>query len=337
MKLRNAILFPLSLMYRLGGRIHRYVVSSRAEHFSIPVLSVGGISAGGSGKTPFVRALIDLLQEKYYLIILTRGYGRVEKGEVVLNGGEEGSPDMIGDEPSLLARSLINGLIGVGSNRAALLRKILEEHSLPDNSLVILDDGFQHYQLARDIDIVLIDEQTPNERFLLPAGYLRESPSSLSRAGILVVTNEKGEQMAERHARPETLILRSHSEVSSPIHWQSGKKWEGEKGPVILVTGIARPERVRTGLQSEGFMIAAHRKFRDHHRYTQTDIRSIQHWIRSHHAIALITTEKDAVKLERFPELAQLLYVLPLKTVIREEEQLLAFIQNTIQSRAEPS
>ncbi|MGE3802764.1 MAG: tetraacyldisaccharide 4'-kinase, partial [Candidatus Kapaibacterium sp.] len=292
MSLREYLLAPVSGLYRIGNLLHRLVATSGTLEVPIPVISVGGISAGGSGKTPFVRALIELLQDRYTLIILTRGYGRGERGDMIVEPGKTKIPSSseIGDEPSILARSMKRGILGVGRDRGRLLNKIMQSRTLPPNSLVLLDDGFQHYRLARDLDIVMVDESTASERFLLPAGYLREPPSALSRADVMVISGERGEAIAREFGREETFLLKVRSVNKNPINYASGDELPTRITTALLVTGIARSERVAQGL-SANVLVKKHCQFRDHHNYTEADVKQICKTMADVGGEIIVTTE----------------------------------------------
>ena len=330
MNLRELILSPLALLYRIGGVIDRQRSLKRRASFPVPVISVGGITAGGSGKTPFVRELISLMQDEYEIILLTRGYGRSSRMPVIWKAGERiPSPEVIGDEPALLARSIRNGILGVGSNRTDVLQEILQGKQLPQ-SLVLLDDGFQHYPMHRDLDIVLVDDRAAQERFLLPAGYLREPRSALRRADILIASSDEAAEMAERYSGESSSIFRVSYHTPHIIHWESGKKLNESGQPILLVTGIARPERVLAASGTHNIEIVGHARYRDHHAYTRKDVRKLMQQVESMGAEYILTTEKDAVKLQRFQELQELLYVLPLSVRIEDQQRLQSILRNTI-------
>ena len=241
------------------------------------------------------------------------------------------SPSEIGDEPTILARSMKGGIIGIGSDRGRLLHQIMQSRVLPPNSLVLLDDGFQHYRLARDVDIVMVDESTASERFLLPAGYLREPPSALDRADVMVVSGERGEAMAREFGREESFLLNVRSVNRSPVNWASGDELPARTTTALLVTGVARSERVVQGLSRCNVQVKKHCQFRDHHNYSEADVQQICKALAEVGGEIIVTTEKDAVKLEKFRELKELLYVLPLHIEIADEEKFATFIESAIQ------
>lgn len=338
------VLRPLSLLYALLAKVDRSLKLRRIRRFPVPVISVGAIAAGGSGKTPVVREIVRRLQGEFRIILLSRGYGRKGGAPLVWRAGEAWpDPELFGDEPALLARSMkaeYHGILGVGPDRASLLESILTSLDVSGASpadppiLVVLDDGFQHARLHRDLDIVIVDDRTVTERFLIPAGYLRESFSALRRGGVLLATSAKAERLAETYLGPHGRVIPLRFFTGGIGRWGVAVstaptvptvRYEG-KG--IVVTGIARPERVRRSAEEAGFEVLGHRKFRDHYRYSAHDAREIVRWAHELRTDIVLTTEKDAVKLERFPELQEFLYVLPLEVEVPEMEHLLETIRS---------
>lgn len=201
-----------------------------------------------------------------------------------------------------------NGVLGVGADRAAVLAHILS--SEPAAPIVLLDDGFQHARLYRDLDIVIVDDRTAGERFFLPAGYLREKPTALARADILLATSDRAEAYARQHARSDAEIIGVRFRTEGVLHWNTSASPPLAARAALLVTGIARPERVVASAWEAGYRVVGHIAYRDHHRYDRKDIALIHRRAHELAADIVLTTEKDAVKLERFPELRESLYVL---------------------------
>ena len=275
---------PLSALYGFAtatrnGFYDRGIL--RAHRLSRPVISVGNISAGGSGKTPFVMLLGELLKQRGISFdVLSRGYGRKTGG--VLAVDPNGSPEQFGDEPLLIAKNTnINCPVVVGESRYHA--GLFAEKSYP-SSLHILDDGFQHRSLHRDFDIVLLTPEDLRDH-LLPAGRLREPISSLRRADAIVLTGEldiskipAGKAMWRVH---RSLIIPTNISLQKPI----------------VFCGIARPRNFVEQLRSAGINPVAEKFFPDHHRYTDRDIRELLH-LRAHYgADSFIATQKDAVNL----------------------------------------
>lgn len=246
-----------------------------------PVVSVGNISVGGSGKTPFIITLGRLLKERgIEFDVLSRGYGR--KSTEVLVVERDGPVERFGDEPLLIARKLgVPVIVGAERYKAGLLA----EKMFPQSRLHLLDDGFQHRRLHRDLDIILLRPDDFTDA-LLPIGRLREGISALRRADIIV----------------------AHPSVSQVVHRFGKPIWEvrarvqiaPQTNALVAFCGIARPQRFYAELEKSGINVSDSFTFADHHRYTQGDIdRLLQAQARTG-AAGFITTEKDAVNLDRF-------------------------------------
>jgi tetraacyldisaccharide 4'-kinase len=273
---------PLSGLY--GGvaglrnaLFDRGVLSSR--RLKQPVVSVGNLSAGGSGKTPFVIALGGLLKARGIRFdVLSRGYGRKSRGLLVVEA--EGKAADFGDEPLLIARRLGVPVV-VGESRYAA--GIVAEEKF-DSQLHILDDGFQHRSLVRDFDIVLMTEHD-FEDMLLPLGRLREPLSSLARADAVVL--------------PAGLRIDHPSLRQKPI-WRMERELvigDAPSAPIVFC-GIARPEQFFEQVRATGILPAAEVEFRDHHAYGRSDVERLIAMRGKLGAGGFVTTEKDAINLE---------------------------------------
>lgn len=252
-----------------------------------PVVSVGNLSVGGAGKTPFVIALGELLKARGIAFdVLSRGYGRKTRG--VLAVDPNGAAADFGDEPLLIARRLTVPVI-VGESRYAAGHFAEEKLTGKDlhPQLHILDDGFQHRSLARAFDIVLLTQRDFTDR-LLPSGRLREPLSSLARADAIAIPADFS---ADNPSLSGKLLWRTHRQMSVS---------SAPPNPIVFC-GIARPEQffaqVRENLLSLGITPAAELTFRDHHAYTPRDIGQLIVARNQHHAGGFVTTEKDAVNL----------------------------------------
>lgn len=243
-----------------------------------PVVSVGNLSVGGSGKTPFVIALGELLKERGIRFdVLSRGYRRKTRGVLVVEA--DGAAVEFGDEPLLIARRLGVPVI-VGESRYGAGRVAEQQF---DSQLHILDDGFQHRELARDFDIVLVTERDFTDR-LLPSGRLRESVISLKRADAIVLPQE---------LPPESEMLRGK------ICWRMQRRLStaGACEAPVVFCGIARPEQFFAQVRAAGITPAAEGVFRDHHAYDRDDIKHLVSTRARACAGGFVTTEKDAVNL----------------------------------------
>ena len=258
-----------------------------------PVVSIGNLTIGGSGKTPFLITLGKLLQERGISFdVLSRGYGRATRGVALVD--PEGSPRDFGDEPLLIARKLQVPVI-VGEDRYAA-GQFAEQKFGPQ--LHLLDDGFQHRGLARDFDIVLVTSTDAGDS-LLPVGRLREPLSSLSRAHAVVLTNDAS---CEGLLLAPYLVWRVRREIVVPAEL---------KQPCFAFCGIARPENFFVQLGAAGIVLAGTRSFRDHHRYTDSDVRQLLALRAQHGAAAFVTTEKDAINLQSRGAALAPLHVVP--------------------------
>lgn len=272
---------PLSLIYGLGAKGKNALYDRGIRHplyLQGPVVSVGNLSVGGSGKTPFILLLGNLLQARGIKFdVLSRGYARSSRGVAIV--GPSGSTRDFGDEPLLIARQLgVPVIVGESRYEAGLLAE-----SKFDARLHLLDDGFQHRQLTRDFDIVLLTQRDLQDS-LLPIGRLREPLQSLQRADAVVLMDE-----IDPHAPP----LRDQ------------KIWRARRGiavdgvplrPVIFC-GIARPEVFMGQLKARGIRPAATRFFPDHHAYTAHHIQELSKLREESGADGFVTTEKDIVNL----------------------------------------
>jgi tetraacyldisaccharide 4'-kinase len=289
-----------------------------ARRLQRPVVSIGNLSVGGSGKTPFVIMLGELLQARGITFdVLSRGYGRTTKGVAVVD--PSGLPAQFGDEPLLMARRLKVPVI-VGEDRYAAGCEA--ERRFPSR-LHLLDDGFQHRALARDFDIVLVTPEDAVDR-LLPAGRLREPLSSLRRADAVVLT---------LGAPPENFPL-------------DGKQvWRLRRGILardvpphpVAFCGIARPKAFFLQLRLSGIAVAAEAIFRDHHAYNEQDIRDLMQLREENHAEGYLTTEKDAINLGGYFSALQPLAVVTIKMELVGAEQALdTMLQVIAQRRGQP-
>jgi tetraacyldisaccharide 4'-kinase len=246
-----------------------------------PVVSVGNLAVGGSGKTPFVIALGELLKARGIRCdVLSRGYGRKTRGVLVVE--TDGNAADFGDEPLLIARRLGVPVV-VGESRYAAGRVAERKFQ---SQLHILDDGFQHRSLARDFDIVLMTERDFGDR-MLPSGRLREPLSSLARADAVVL--------------PAGLAV-DHPALREKTVWRMERALVLPNMPPapIVFCGIARPEQFFAQVRSAGITPAAEIEFRDHHSYDRSDVERLQAMRVKLSAGGFLTTEKDAVNLGSF-------------------------------------
>lgn len=251
----------------------------KVHKLSKPVVSVGNISVGGTGKTPFVITLGRLLKERgIEFDVLSRGYGRKSKEVLIVD--PEGSPGQFGDEPLLIARKLgVPVVIGADRYQAGLLA----ESKFPQGKLHLLDDGFQHRRLHRDFDIVLIQPSDLHDS-LLPFGRLRENLSALHRGDAFVTSPETNLPSRHRYLKP-VWLARRNIQFLLPM------------SRVVAFCGIARREQFFSALRKLGMDLADTIRFSDHHHYDQEDIDFLLRAKAETGAKGFITTEKDAINL----------------------------------------
>jgi tetraacyldisaccharide 4'-kinase len=266
----------------------------QARRLQGPVISVGNLSAGGSGKTPFVMLLGELLKARGVKFdVLSRGYGRKSRGVLLVDPA--GLPQQFGDEPLLIARKLQVPVI-VGEDRYAA-GHFAETRFGPQ--LHLLDDGFQHRALARDFDIALVTPQDAGDR-LLPAGRLREPLSSLRRADAIVLANGASADAFPLGAKPVWRVRR-------------GIVAQGVPPRPVVFCGIARPQNFMLQLRSANIEPVAQAFYRDHHAYREKDIRELLELKRHSEAGGFVTTEKDAVNLGPYLSALGPLCVVPVR------------------------
>lgn len=285
------LLSPLELIYGAGLRVKNARYARReAARLSWPVISVGNLSVGGTGKTPLVILLAQLLADRGFMPdVLSRGYGR--KGtaaeRVRTDSGADDGAEKYGDEPVLISNSTgVPVFVGASRYAAGMLAELGENN--PSRHLHLLDDGFQHRELGRAIDIVLVHRDDLKDR-LLPVGRLREPLSSLKRAHIVVLREEDTdlEPRLRRYTRRECLFWRIRRRL---ILGSPGRR-------SLAFCAIGRPAEFFRQLSDAGVEIGARMSFRDHHRYTAEDVAKLIKLFSSQKCREFITTEKDAVRL----------------------------------------
>jgi tetraacyldisaccharide 4'-kinase len=322
----QVLLWPASKLYGVGVSVRTRLYAHgwiKQKRLNAAVISVGNLSVGGTGKTPLVIWLAEkLLEQGQRVAILTRGYR-----------GSAGSSD----EVALMRSRLQNRVIfGVGKNRFAEGKR-MESHQAID--IFLLDDGFQHLKLARDLDIVLMDASRSMTQPLLPAGPMREPLSALARAGIIIFTR------AENAAGAKEAIQRL---TNLPIFAAStrllGFRCVGGDGalqtvadlgggPFFAFCGIGNPEAFESDLQRWGIMPAGHMYFADHHRYTLEDVQAIERAASRLGAKSLLTTEKDSWNLKEVQFSAMPVFVSVIDLEMSGETEFLAAINGALQAR----
>lgn len=302
-------LFPIGLFYKWAHGIRRGLYRFgilRAATLSKPVISVGNVSVGGTGKTPFVDEILTQLESRGLKVcVLTRGYGRGSRETIIVEGGNPPDSTEIGDEPRWLAERHPLVKIAVGSDRLAAAK------IAGDADVYILDDGLQHLKLHRDLEITLVDATRPPEHYRpFPWGYGRDDFSILRRSDLVVLTRsnqasvENLDCIADRiFGNGASDVIESNIEVRSiydvaggpekkkPADFLTGKK-------ILLVSAVGNPESFETLVQELKCEVAGHDKKRDHFSYTAADVAAIEKQAVRLQASVIVTTEKDCVKLK---------------------------------------
>jgi tetraacyldisaccharide 4'-kinase len=340
--MRRPWLLPLTPVYAAGAALRSAGLRLGLEpvrRLSWPVVSVGNLSTGGTGKTPFTIALARLLAwEGIHVDVLSRGYGRVS--EAVERVPIGGSALRFGDEPLLIARG--TGVpVYVGAQRYLAGRLAEDDAAGLDEAgldaagppgLHLLDDGFQHRQLARQVDIVLVNREDLGD-WLLPAGNLREALGALRRASVLAVAEDDDaavEQLGRLGFGAESgkLIWRYRREMVMPeIPEPLAAR------PVVAFCGIARPEQFFSGLERQGLRVAARRAFPDHHRFTAEDLAMLGRLLDSTGSGALVTTAKDQIRLSDVAmpgELAGRIFAADLRVAFEDESGIMAWLRRVL-------
>lgn len=306
---------PLSGLFGAAVSLRNRLYDSghfQQQKLASPVISIGNISVGGTGKTPFTIALAELLRKRGYEIdVLSRGYGRRSKGTVRVTATT--TPEEGGDEPVLMARRLGVPVYVSGLRRDA--GKLAETEST--NRIHLLDDGLQHRQLARDFNIALLAERDLKD-CLLPIGRLREPLSALSRADAVVVNEDLTEGISG-FSGPVWKIRRS---LALPPNMPKR---------LVAFCAIAKPAAFFDQLRATGLELADTISFADHHHYTTTDLERLRKVASESRADGFITTEKDAVKIDE-SELRDIT-VAPLVTELLDADANIDFLTSQLRER----
>ncbi len=297
MKVRRPLLLPLTSLYAAALALKRRLFAwgwLKRSRLKSPVISVGSVSAGGAGKTPVVLMLAGILRHRGYAVrILTRGYKRDSKVTTRVEAFDDAR--WHGDEPVLLAqRSGVPVYVGADRYQAGAMA---EEGEPTERQVVhLLDDGFQHRRLARDVDIVLLTQEDVEDT-LLPAGNLREPVSAVAQADVVILREEEADAL-------RSVVAGLSDGRGGPAIWVIRRQLSlGEGGEVALPTmpfafcGIARPESFTKMLAAQGYEAVETIAFEDHHAYTEADVVRLLQAARRVEANGFVTTEKDAVKL----------------------------------------
>ena len=336
------VLWPLSILYGLGVSIRNRLFNLgllESKEFDVPIICIGNITIGGTGKTPHTESIINVLQKDHRVACLSRGYKRKTSGYILAT--ENSTADEIGDEPKQIKNKFPDITVAVDADRVRGVKKLQQLPNPPD--IIILDDGFQHRYVKADINILLIDYNRPIYKdHLLPLGRLREHHSALERANYVIITKcPSNITPIEKRIIYKNLKLKAYQELLfttmkygeiTPLDGKS-KYLKNNNSVVLCVTGIAQPapyqEHLKTLFGQVSFLT-----FPDHHRFTNNDIQKI---IQEFNKIDqpdkyIFTTEKDATRLVsyEFPdEIRERMFYIPIEPeFLTSKDQLIKNIHN---------
>jgi tetraacyldisaccharide 4'-kinase len=327
------ILFPLSIIY--GGILsfRNWLFDKnilKSGSFNFPVICIGNLAIGGTGKTPMVEYLVSILKQEYKVATLSRGYKRKTAGFAIADGNTTALD--IGDEPMQFHKKFPDVTVSVGEERLVAIPQLL--HARPETQVIILDDALQHREVKAGLNILLTEFTNLYTRdFILPAGDLRDVKSSRRRADIIMVTKcksylsdkERIEIVEEINPLPDQQIFFTKLEYGSPYHlFTKEEKFLNPDTHILLICGIANPKPIKEILTSYSSTYDM-MDFRDHHIFDIDDLKEIKKQfkkIESENKI-ILTTEKDSVRLTKFEtELKNIpVYALPVKHKIMFGEE----------------
>ena len=327
------LLYPFSFLFGIITSIRNTLYDLRllkSEEFDIPVVSIGNITVGGTGKTPHVEYLLSLLKDKFEVATLSRGYKRKSRGFIEVQPDSEVRE--VGDEPLQIKKKFPEVVTAVCKNRRTGIKRILDSQSIKTPDVIILDDAFQHRCISPGVNILLIDYNRPLKKdTLLPAGRLRESSSQIKRADIIIFTKCYGDvtpimrriMQKEVYLRPYQELYFSTLEYDRMIPVFSGNELDDEalnekQIAMLVITGIASPVLIYKHIEKFASQMET-LKFSDHHHYSKKNIRTILgkfESINSEKKI-IVTTEKDAMHFKSLSNLPdtfkESLYYIPVK------------------------
>ncbi len=340
----NKWLYPLSFLYGMGVNLRNQLFDWNilpSKNFDVPVICIGNITVGGTGKTPHTEYLIELLQKEFQVAVLSRGYKRKSKGFVLAT--PDTSMSAIGDEPYQMKQKYPNVHVAVDADRRNGIEQLCTSRISPEAEVILLDDAYQHRYVKPGINILLVDyHRMINEDVLLPAGCLREPQRGKSRANIVIITkcphNMKpmdyrilSKQMELYPYQKLFFSTLAYGELTPLGHdaeevptRQLSSLEKDEK--VLLLTGIASPKQLLQDLEQYTPNIEAI-TFSDHHAFTAKDMSDIKRRFEQMGGgkKLIITTEKDATRLINHPHLDETLkksiYTLPIKIKFLQDQQ----------------
>ena len=318
-------LFPFSVIIGLYITLRNFFYDKgwlRAASFNLPIICIGNLSVGGTGKSPMTEYLLRLLSASYQTAVLSRGYKRKTVGYLLAN--DNTSALEIGDEPMQFHKKFPNVSVAVGEERTEAIPQLL--HDRPDTGVIILDDAFQHRSIRAGLNIILTDYSNPYwHDMYLPTGDLRDNKRSANRADIIIVTKcpalmdvrQKQEYLGHINPLPGQAVFFTTIDYGTPYHITNKEILPLEKlMEVLLVCGIANPLPLKQYLEAN-VAVYFERNYNDHHIFSIDDWKEIveKFNLLDGEQKIILTTEKDAVRLEKFGSLLDKVpvYVLPIR------------------------
>jgi len=346
--LLRVILYPFAILYGLVMRLRNLLFNIgilRERKFDVPIIAIGNLSTGGTGKTPLVEYLVNLLREENFLpAVVSRGYQRTEKGLILAE--QQHTAKAIGDEPFQLKQKFPEVPVVVSKSRVQAVNKIINEK--PRVDVILLDDAFQHRYVKPGLNILTTQYSKPfSDDFLLPAGTLREPRSSKKRADIIVATKsltvlspfEVGRIQEEIKPRKKQKLCFSYITYGDFVRYKNPSKAypvkDFEDYKLVLFTGIANPVPIQSYLERKCKSLEV-MKFADHKTFTEKDYNKVAKRYKDIYVKekAVVTTEKDARRLQSLPvgkQFEQLpLYYLPIQIGFHKTEDTINFDENII-------
>lgn len=331
-------MYPISFLYGMGIRLRNYLYNKqilKSKSYPIPIICIGNLSVGGTGKTPMVEYLIRQMQAKYRLAVVSRGYKRRSKGLVIAHQGD--SANQIGDEPRQILYNFPEVMMVLDGNRRRAIEYILSLPKEKQPEVILLDDGFQHRRVLPSLCILLTEWSRPFIKDkLLPVGELRESADGALRADCIILTRcpedaspieiRIMERTLSLYPHQELLFSRTSSGELTPLFTEEAIPLKQENFPkeAIAIAGIAHPQHFFDEVNKR-FTIAQTLHYPDHHHFTERDIDIFSAALHEHPNAILVVTQKDAVRLidrrEKLPyPLKNRLYYIPIETVFSQED-----------------
>lgn len=335
MKLIRYIAFPFVPAYYMATWLRNWLYDNglkTSTGYDAPIICVGNLSVGGTGKTPMIEYLISLLKHDFKVATLSRGYKRKTEGFQLAD--ETSDAASIGDEPFQFYNKFKGEvLVAVDANRNNGINRLLKNESAPE--VILLDDAFQHRKVKAGFNILLTTYSNPYFKdFVLPTGNLREPKKGSKRANIIVVTKcPDNLSNSTKSDYIRLLKLKSHQQVffssisySNEVCSENNSKRIEDLPPFTLVTGIANAVPLLEFLNSKD-LIYKHLNYKDHYEFTKSDVQALEK------ENLIITTEKDFMRLKQYESLKDKLFYLPIKLVLNDTESFNQLVTNFVKSK----